>query len=119
MPPGRRGAGRAVPAAANGIRYVAHLVLATRPSESSPCELARGYVRYGAAPRGAQASILAAKVLALRDGRANVAFTDIHQVAGPALRHRLILSFEAVADGITSDQIIDQVLETVPPTHDL
>jgi len=110
---------RQVPAAGNVMRYIAHLVLATHPSDSSPCELARRYVRYGASPRGAQAIILAAKVLALRDGRANVAFTDIRQVTAPALRHRLILSFEAVADGITPDQIIDQVLETVPRTHDI
>ena len=110
---------RQVPAASNVMRYIAHLILATHPSDSSPCELARRYVRYGASPRGAQAIILAAKVLALRDGRANVAFADIRQVAAPALRHRLILSFEAVADGITPDQIVDQVLEAVPQTQEI
>jgi len=58
--------------------------------------------------------ILAAKVLALRSGRANVAFADVEQVARPAMRHRLILSFEGHADGVEPDEIIRQVLQQTP-----
>ena len=63
---------------------------------------------------GLQTLVLAGKVRALLEGRFNVAFEDIHQVAPPALRHRLILNFEAEAEGITTDHIIDQILQTVP-----
>ena len=110
---------RQVPVATHVSHYIARLVLATRPDDASPSDLARKYVRYGASPRGAQSILLAAKVLALRDGRANVAFADVKTVAPAALRHRLILSFEGIADGITPDQIVDQVLESVPQTRDI
>jgi MoxR-like ATPase len=73
--------------------------------------LVRRYVRYGASPRGMQAMILAAKIMALLDDRYNVAFDDIREAALPALRHRLILSFEAQAEGVTSDRVIEGVLE--------
>jgi MoxR-like ATPase len=79
--------------------------------------VARKYVRYGSSPRGAQAMLLGAKVLALRDGRANVAFSDIRRLAAPALRHRLILSFEGQADGVAPDQIVRGVLEGVAETQ--
>jgi MoxR-like ATPase len=75
------------------------------------------YVRYGSSPRGAQAILLAAKALALQAGRANVAFSDIEQVAAPALRHRLILSFEGQADDVDTDDIIRQVLQATPKTQ--
>jgi MoxR-like ATPase len=71
-------------------------------------------LRYGSSPRGAQALILAGKVRALAQGRFNVSFDDIRAVALPALRHRLILNFEAEAEGITTDKIIEQVLSEVP-----
>ena len=109
---------RQVQAVSHVKQYIARLVLATHPAGVHSCPLARKYVRYGSSPRGAQAILLAGKVLALRDGRANVAFTDIRQVVAPALRHRLILSFEGLSDGVTPDQILQQVLESVPPAQE-
>jgi len=73
----------------------------------------RQYVRYGASPRGMQALILAGKIMALLDGRFNVAFADLKLAALPALRHRIILNFEAQAEGIAADDVIRQVVETV------
>jgi MoxR-like ATPase len=70
-------------------------------------------VRYGASPRGMQAIILAAKIIALLDGRFNVAFADLKQAALPALRHRCILNFEAQAEGISPDEVIKGVVETL------
>ena len=65
----------------------------------------------GASPRGLQTLVLAGKVRALLEGRFNVAFDDIVSVARPALRHRVFLQFEAEADGVTTDQLIDEILE--------
>jgi MoxR-like ATPase len=72
-------------------------------------------VRYGASPRGVQAVILAGKIMALLDGRYNVAYDDLRQAALPALRHRLILNFEAQAEGITTDTVIKDILDKVTP----
>jgi MoxR-like ATPase len=72
------------------------------------------YVRFGASPRGAQALILASKVRALLDGRPNASVDDVREIAPAALRHRLVLGYEAVADGISADSIVDAVLEAVP-----
>ena len=94
--------------------YAVRLVLATHPGGPYATETANRFVRYGASPRAAQAMLLGAKVLALRDGRANVAFDDVAQVAAPTLRHRLILSFEGQAEGADPDRIIQEVLESVP-----
>ena len=105
---------RQVLAASHVKRYIAHLVRATHPGLDGSPQAARTFVRYGASPRGAQAILLGAKVLALRDGRANVAFDDVAAVAAPALRHRLILSFEGQAEGIDPDRIIQDVIESVP-----
>jgi len=74
----------------------------------------RRAVRYGASPRGAQALILGAKVAALLAGRYNVALEDVRAVAPAALRHRLILNYEAEAEGIAADAIITAILEAVP-----
>ena len=71
-------------------------------------------VRFGAAVRGAQSLVLAAKAVALCEGRPNVSFQDIQKVAKPALRHRIIRSFEGEADGITTDAIVDALLAGVP-----
>ena len=94
--------------------YAARLVLATHPGGEHAVEAATRFLRYGASPRGAQAIVLAAKVRALASGRYNVSFDDIRTYAKPALRHRLILNFEGEAEGVTTDRIIDQVLEAVP-----
>ena len=105
---------RQVPAAEHVKQYIARVVRATHPDGAGAPQMTTKYVRYGSSPRGAQAMILAAKVLALREGRANVAFADVEAVAAPALRHRLILSFEGQADGVDPDDIIHQVLQAVP-----
>jgi MoxR-like ATPase len=110
---------RRVPAAAHVKQYIARIVRATHPTAAEAPEIVRRTVRYGSSPRGAQAMILAAKVLALRAGRANVAFADVDQVAPAALRHRLILSFEGQADGAEPDQIIREVLQAVPKAEEV
>jgi len=89
---------------------IAAIVLATHPADPSAPPLVRRAVRYGASPRGAQGIALAAKVLALRDGRGHVSLDDIRAVAAPALRHRLVLSYEGQADGVEPDQIITEVM---------
>ncbi len=76
----------------------------------------RRFVRYGASPRGAQALLLGAKVLALLDGRFAASCADIQKVARPALRHRPILNFEGQAEGIDADDIIDAILKRTPET---
>jgi MoxR-like ATPase len=105
---------RQVAAASHVKRYIARLVVATHPTPPGSPEVTRKFIRYGASPRAAQAMLLGAKVLALRDGRANVAFDDVRQTAAPALRHRLILSFEGQAEGADPDRIIEEVLESIP-----
>jgi len=107
---------RQVPAARHVKQYIAQLVLATHPAGEFAPQVVRKYVRYGASPRAAQAILLAAKVAALRDGRANVAFADIEPAAAPAMRHRLILNFEGQAEGAEPDEIIRDVLAAVPQT---
>ncbi|NLH72418.1 MAG: MoxR family ATPase [Verrucomicrobia bacterium] len=105
---------RQVPAVSHVKDYAVRLVLATHPKTNTAVPIANQFLRYGSSPRGAQALILAGKVRALAQGRFNVSFDDIRAVALPALRHRLILNFEAEAEGITTDKIIEQVLSEVP-----
>ncbi len=93
--------------------YVSRLVLATRPNHEGAPEMVRRFVRYGSSPRGAQALVLGAKVLALMDGRFNISFDDVRAVIYPALRHRLILSFEGEAEGIDPDRILEDLLTRV------
>ena len=76
-------------------------------------DMTKRFVRYGASPRGMQAIILAAKIFALLDERYNVAFDDIRQAAAPALRHRLMLNFDAQAEGVTSDGVIEELLRAI------
>ncbi|MFO0653859.1 MAG: MoxR family ATPase [Polyangia bacterium] len=77
-------------------------------------DLVRRFVRYGASPRGAQALLLGAKVLALLDGRFAVSCADVAKVARPALRHRLILNFEGQAEGVSTDDIISAIISRTP-----
>ncbi|MCS6801319.1 MAG: MoxR family ATPase [Chloroflexota bacterium] len=105
---------REVPIARHVREYAVRLVLATHPDQPGAPPVVRQYVRYGASPRGAQAMILAAKVLALLDGRFNVAFDDLRQVALPALRHRIILNFQAEAEGLTTDRVLAEIVRAVP-----
>jgi MoxR-like ATPase len=106
---------RGVPIAEHVTAYAARLLKATHPQGDAP-DMVRRYVRYGASPRGMQAMILAGKIMALLDGRYNVAYDDLRQAALPALRHRLILNFEAQAEGITTDSVISDLLERVVPS---
>jgi MoxR-like ATPase len=105
---------REVPVASHVKDYAVRLVLATHPKTDTAAPMATQYLRFGSSPRGGQTLVLAGKVRALIDGRFNVSFDDIEAVAAPALRHRLILNFEAEAEGITTDHIIGQVLRDVP-----
>ncbi len=104
---------REVPVASHVRDYASAVVLATHPAGKAAPPMVAKYVRYGAGPRGAQAMILGGKVLALVDGRYNVAFDDVRRMARPALRHRLILNFEAEAETIDPDAVIDDVLKHV------
>ncbi|MDE2867199.1 MAG: AAA family ATPase [Chloroflexota bacterium] len=90
--------------------YVVDLVKSTHPEDPTAHELTRQYVRYGCSPRAAQAMVLAAKVYAMLDGRYNVGFDDIRAAARPAMRHRLLLNFEAEADAVQAEQILDAIL---------
>ena len=105
---------RQVPVASHLVRHAVDLVVATHPDRASAPEEVRRYVRFGASPRGAQALILTAKATALLDGRPNVAAADIRAMAPAALRHRLVLGYEAVADGVAPDHVVDAVLRAVP-----
>jgi MoxR-like ATPase len=104
---------RAVPIAPHVTAYAARLLKATHPEDPHSPQLVKETVRYGASPRGMQALILAGKIIALMDQRYNVAYSDLQQAALPALRHRLILNFEAQAENITSDAIILHLLSHV------
>jgi len=105
---------REVPVASHVKDYAVRLVLATHPRTDTAAPIATQYLRFGSSPRGGQTLILAGKVRALTQGRFNVSFDDIEAVTAPALRHRLILNFEAEAEGITTDHILAQVLRDVP-----
>jgi MoxR-like ATPase len=107
---------REVPAAENVIDYAARLVRATRPggppADGAP-EWVTKWVRWGAGPRAGQALLLGAKARALLDGRSVVAHEDIRSVALPVLRHRLLMNFQAEADGVDADQIVRRLIEAV------
>jgi MoxR-like ATPase len=105
---------REVPVASHVKDYAVRLVLASHPKTDTASPIASQYLRFGSSPRGGQTLLLAGKVRALTDGRFNVSYDDIEAVAASALRHRLILNFEAEAEGITTDHIIAQILRDVP-----
>jgi MoxR-like ATPase len=105
---------RQVPVASHVKDYAVRLVLATHPKTETAVPITNQYLRFGSSPRGGQTLMLAGKVRALTHGRFNVSFEDIQAVAAAAFRHRLILNFEAEAEGITTDHIITQILQDVP-----
>jgi MoxR-like ATPase len=110
-----RRAVRQVPIPGAVQRYALRLVDATHPGrEGCPDEVER-FVRYGASPRAAQSLVLAAKVRAALGGRPNASFDDVKWAALPALRHRIVLSFEGEAEGATGDSIARAVIESVSP----
>jgi len=93
--------------------YAIRLVLATHPQGEFATADTNRFFRFGASPRGAQAIVLAAKVRALLQGRFNVSFEDIRSVYLPAMRHRVLLNFEAQAENIPSDQVLAAILNEV------
>lgn len=93
------------------LDYAMRLCLATHPSGECASEAAKSYIEVGASPRAGQSLISAAKVSALMDGRFNVAYEDIDALAYPVLRHRIKLNFEALADGISQDEIVTNILD--------
>jgi len=98
--------------------YAVRLVLATHPQGPHAAEAANKWLRFGAGPRGAQALVLGAKVQALLHERFNVSYDDIRNVMLPALRHRVLLNFEAQAEGIQPDAVLKELLEKVPRQQD-
>ena len=94
-------------------RYAARLTLGTHPDSTHATDMTRQFVRFGVSPRGVQTLILAGKVRALLASRYHVSCQDIRDVAPPALRHRVIRNFEAEAEGISTDVVLDSVLERV------
>ncbi len=108
---------REVPIATHVRDYAVRCVLATHPGSEYAAEMTNQFVRYGSSPRGAQALILSGKIKALLDGRYNVSFDDIRSSIKAALRHRVILNFEGEAEGMTTDRILDSILDQVPQTQ--
>jgi MoxR-like ATPase len=98
--------------------YIVRLILATHPEGPAAAEITNRYLRWGSSPRGAQTIALAAKVRALLEGRFNVSFEDVRKTFLPALRHRVIPNFEALAEGISNDQILREILDKTPQKSD-
>ncbi|MBZ5581262.1 MAG: MoxR family ATPase [Acidobacteriia bacterium] len=94
-------------------QYAINLVMATQPEQREAHNLARKYVRYGSSPRGAQALVECGRVLALMRGRMHLAIEDVQRVAPAVLRHRLILNFDAHADGQTPETILDAIIQGI------
>ena len=102
---------RAVPVATHIKAYAVRLLLATHPDQEEAPEKVRQYVRYGGSPRGLQAMITTARVRALLESRYNASIEDIQRVAYPALRHRIIMNFDGLADGILPEQILGAIMD--------
>src|SRR6476469_5338287 len=96
--------------------YVIQLVMATQPEQKEAHELSRKYVRYGSSPRGAQALVECGRVNALMKGRFHLSIDDVTKVAPAVLRHRIILNFDAHADGQTPESILTAIIKGVPAT---
>ena len=103
-----------VPVASHVKDYAVRLILATHPNTETAQEITNQFLKFGSSPRGAQALLLGAKVRALTEGRFNVSFDDVAEVALPALRHRLIVTFEAEAEGVTTDLVLQKIMAGVP-----
>jgi MoxR-like ATPase len=107
-----RNLARGIPIASHVSEFVARIIVSTHPDSAQATSLVKKFVRYGSSPRGGQALILGAKVTALLANRYNVAFDDVYNVAPAALRHRLLLNFEGLAEGVSPDAIIQELLES-------
>jgi len=108
---------RRVPIPEHVVRYVLNLVRATRVSDPSAPELVRQRVAWGAGPRASQFMILGAKARALLHGRLYVSIEDVQAVAQPVLRHRVLTTYGAEAEGYTSDRLIAELMESIPATQ--
>ncbi|MDB5386664.1 MAG: ATPase family associated with various cellular [Planctomycetaceae bacterium] len=104
---------REIPIANDVRRYGISLVMATHPDHELAAPITRKYVRYGASPRGAQAIMLGAKIKAILDNRFHVSKEDLRAMAPAVLRHRLILNFEGQAEGVSTDDVVQQILKSV------
>ncbi len=102
-----------VPIAAHLLRYVSEIVEATQPEGNTATPAVKRYVRWGSSPRGGQAMVLAAKAVAVIQGRPHVTAEDIRWAVRPALRHRLVLGYEATVEGVRSDVILNEVLQSI------
>ncbi|HEX3855077.1 MAG TPA: MoxR family ATPase [Polyangiaceae bacterium] len=109
---------RRVPVARHVQDYAIRVLLATHPNGEEAPELVKRFVRTGASPRGAQAMLLGAKVRALFDGRFAASIEDVKATALPALRHRVLLSFEGEAEGVASDRVIAEILKKLPASKE-
>ena len=102
-----------IPVAEEVMRYAMQLCSATHGDSECATEAAKKYVRLGASPRAGQALISAAKVKALMNGRYNVSYSDINELAYPVLRHRMKLTFEAIAEKVSPDEIVSMIIDEV------
>jgi MoxR-like ATPase len=105
---------REVPVARHVQDFVIRVLEATHPESKEATELTRRFVRFGASPRGAQSVLLAAKIRALFEGRFAASIDDVRKVCFPALRHRVLLNFEGEAEGVKTDQVIEEILAKTP-----
>ena len=94
--------------------YAIRVAMASHPDGPYAVEATNKYVRWGASPRAVQALALGAKLYALLDGRFNTSFSDVHKVYRGAMRHRVLLNFEGEAEGITADEVLQEILEKTP-----
>ena len=101
---------RDVPVADDLVRAVTHLVRASRPGEGG-APLSKKWIEWGAGPRAGQALLLSAKALALLSGRFAVSRQDLKRLAAPVLRHRLVLSYAASAEGVSADEVVRQLVD--------
>jgi MoxR-like ATPase len=106
---------RKVPASDYVINYAVDFVAATRPNDSNAPDFVKEMINWGAGPRASQSLIIGAKARAILNGRLAASIEDVKSIAYPVLRHRIVLSFKAEADGVTSDIIIKKLLEVVKP----
>lgn len=102
---------RQIPIAEDVQQYAINMVLGTHPDQASATDMVKRYVRYGASPRGAQAMILYAKILAVLDSRYHVAKDDINKAAPAVLRHRMILNFEGQAEDVSPDDVVADLIK--------
>lgn len=106
-----------VPVVDEVLMYAVNLVSNTHPELADSCDATKKYVKYGASPRAAQGLITAAKVLALMNGRYNVAYEDVNQLAYPILRHRIKINYTAINDKLGVDDVISMIIKETKKVH--